>query len=208
MTLVTNVAVPITSAQAIESKKSREEAYALLCEYTAGDSLRKHGLAVEAALRWYARHFGEDEELWGNTGLLHDFDYERNPTCSSDGHPFVGCKILADLGYPPEMIDAILGHATYSGVPRLTQLAKTLFACDELSGLVTAAVLVRPDRSIHQLEVSSVKKKMKDKGFARGVNRDDVRLGVEELGIDIDTHIGNVILAMRESAELLGLAGQ
>ena len=185
--------------------KSRDEAFALLSEYTQTESLLKHAQSVEAALRWYARAQGEDVDLWGITGLLHDFDYERYPTYTLDGsqpegHPFTGCRILCELGYPEAMTNAILGHATYSGVRRETALAKTLFACDELCGLVTASVLVRPDRSIHALEVKSVKKKMKDKAFARGVNREDIELGVTELGIDLDSHIGNVILALREVA--------
>lgn len=161
---------------------------------------------------FYARKFGEDELLWGITGLLHDFDYEKYPEWKLEGdvgsgHPFTGCNILREAGYPSQMIDAILGHAQYSGVPRTTQLAKTLFACDELSGLVTAATLVRPDRSVHKLEVSSVKKKMKDKAFARGVSRDDIHLGVAELGIPLDEHIDNVIQAIRLSADTLGLQG-
>jgi predicted hydrolase (HD superfamily) len=142
------------------------------------------------------------------TGLLHDFDYEQNPEPTPEGHPFVGCEILRDEGYPDEMIEAILGHATYSGVLRESMLAKTLFACDELTGLITAAVLVRPDKSIHTLTVKSVKKKMKDKAFARGVNRDDVRLGVEELEIDLDVHIANVINGMSIQSVALELNGE
>lgn len=191
--------------------KTREEALALLHQHTETASLRKHALAVEAAMRWYARHFNcsaDEQELWGITGLLHDFDYEKNPTCEApDGHPFVGCKILAEQGYPQEVIDAILGHATYSGVARETTMAKTLFAVDELSGLITAAVLVRPSRSIDGLEVSSVKKKFKDKAFARGCNRDDIKLGAAELNIELDRHIGNTIDALRASAQELDLAG-
>lgn len=190
-----------------ELTKSREEAFALLSEYTQSESLIKHALAVEAAMRWYARHFGEDEELWGITGLLHDFDYEQNPEPNPDGHPFIGCRILKEQGYPDILIQAILGHAQYSGVPRETLLAKGLFACDELAGLITAAVLVRPDKSVHELKVKSVKKKMKDKAFARGVNRDDIRQGSEELGVELDQHIENVISGMREAAQSLGLAG-
>ncbi len=195
-----------------ELTKSRDEALSLLQEYTQSESLLKHAYSVEAALRWYARSLGEDEHLWGLTGLLHDFDYERFPTYSLDGpqpegHPFTGCRILAELGYPKIMTDAILGHATYSRVPRETMLAKTLFACDELCGLVTAAVLVRPDRSLFALEPKSVRKKMKDKAFAKGVSREDIALGVEELGVDLDVHITNVISGMRETAEVLGLQG-
>lgn len=191
---------------------SRDDAFRLLSEYTTNESLIKHGLSVEAAMRWYAVHRGADVELWGITGLLHDFDYERFPTYSMDGpeptgHPFEGCRILASLGYPKIMTDAILGHATYSGVTRDTDLAKALFACDELCGLVTAAVLVRPDRSIHALEVASVKKKMKDKAFAKGVNRDDILVGAAELGVPLETHIAHVIEGMRAAAPALGLNG-
>jgi len=185
--------------------KPREEALALLHEHTKSESLRKHALGVEAAMRWYARKFGEDEDLWGNTGLLHDFDYEAHPTVEE--HPYVGCKILAELDYPQEMIDAIMGHAIYTGVERKTTMAKALFACDELSGLITASVLVRPDKSIHTLSVKSVKKKMKDKAFAKGVSRDDIRIGTEELGLELGEHIQNVIDGMREQADALGLAG-
>ena len=192
--------------------KTREEAWALLTEYTQSDSLLKHALAVEAAMRWYARQLGEDEVLWGITGLLHDFDYERFPSYSLDGpeptgHPFEGCRILRELGYPEEMLTAILGHATYSGVERKTPLARALFAVDELSGLITAAVLVRPDRSIHALEVKSVRKKMKDKAFARGVNREDIDVGAAEMGVDIDQHISNVIAGLTTAAVPLGLNG-
>lgn len=192
---------------------SREGACALLFEYTAGDSLRKHAAAVEAAMRWYARYFQErgeagiDETLWAITGLLHDFDYERYPDLTTEGHPIVGCKILKKLGYPQQMIDAILGHAHYTGVARESLLAKTLFACDELSGFVTASVFVRPDRSIHTLSVQSVKKRMKDKAFARGVSREDIVLGAQELSIDLDSHIANIISALKVSADELGLAG-
>jgi predicted hydrolase (HD superfamily) len=189
------------------SQIDRNVAFELLCEFTASDSLRKHGQAVEAALVYYARKFGEDEALWGATGLLHDFDYERYPDPTPAGHPYVGCNLLRDKGYPEVMTDAIMGHAHYTGVPRTTRLAKTLFACDELCGLVTASVLVRPDKSIHNLEVSSVKKKMKDKAFAKGVNREDITSGAADLGVPLDEHIQNVILAMRERAEELGLNG-
>jgi len=169
--------------------KTRDEALALLHEYTKSQSLINHALSVEACMRWYGDHFtkqGEsvELELWGNTGLLHDFDYEIFPEpVSPNGHPFKGCSILAELGYPETMQRAILGHALYSNVPRDTLMAKALFAVDELSGLITASVLVRPDKSIFNLEVKSVMKKFKDKAFARGCNRDDIRLGSEELGI-------------------------
>lgn len=190
-----------------EHLPTREEAFSLLCEFTSSSSLQTHALAVEASMRFYANSFAEDVSLWGITGLLHDFDYERFPDPTPDGHPYVGCRILKERGYPEEVIQAILGHAHYTGVPRVSLLAKSLFACDELSGLVFAAALVRPDRSIHSLEVKSVKKKLKDKTFARGVNRDDVRLGADELGIELDTHIRNIIEAMRGVSNVLGLSG-
>ncbi|MCB0360005.1 MAG: HDIG domain-containing protein [Bdellovibrionales bacterium] len=186
---------------------SRDDALSLLTEYTESESLLKHAFSVEAAMRGYAQQGGHDIELWGITGLLHDFDYERFPTPTEDGHPYVGAAILREKGYPDEMVTAILGHALYTGVPRETELAKTLFACDELCGLITAAVLVRPDRSIHQLTVKSVKKKLKDKAFARGVSRDDIKLGVEELGVELDEHIAFVIASMARAASTLGLAG-
>lgn len=191
--------------------KTRDEALALLHEYTQSQSLLKHALAVECCMLWYADHFGipaPEAELWGMTGLLHDFDYEKYPTPTApDGHPFKGNQILTELGYPEALRTAIMGHALYSGVPRTTQMDKTLFAVDELSGLVTASVLVRPDKNIQNLEAKSVLKKMKDKAFARGCNRDDIRLGAEELGIDLEVHIGNVIKAMQAKASELGLAG-
>lgn len=164
-------------------------------------SLRHHGLSVEAAMKWYANHFSipqNEQLLWSLTGLLHDFDYEQYPDCKApDGHPFVGVKILDDRGYPAEVGRAILGHATYSGTPRDTLMAKTLFAVDELSGLITAAALVRPDKSILNLEVSPVLKRFKDKGFARGCNRDDIVLGAEELGIELRSHCENVLKALQ-----------
>ncbi len=186
---------------------NRDKAWALLCEYTKGESLRKHALAVESAVRFYAKKYGEDEELWGICGLLHDFDYEQYPDPTPEGHPFVGCKILEEQGYPPLIIEAILGHAQYSGVKRESSLAKALFACDELAGFVTASVLVRPDKSIHNLEVKSVRKKMKDKAFAKGVNREDIIQGACELGVELDEHIANVIAGMKEQAVALGLNG-
>ena len=186
---------------------SREGALALLHEYTKSESLIKHALAVEAGVRFYAKKFGEDVTLWGVTALLHDFDYEMYPNPDEGGHPYKGCEILKELGYPEILITAILGHADYSGVPRETLLAKTLYACDELAGLITASVYVRPDRSIHTLETSSVKKKMKDKHFAKGVNREDVIRGAEDMNIPLDEHIGNMIVAMRAEAVNLGLNG-
>lgn len=186
--------------------KNREESLALLKQYTASESLVRHGLAVEAAMRWYAAHFGEPSgriEEWGIAGLLHDVDWEKFP----ENHPYEGNKILREAGYSEEILTAIMGHATYSGVARETKMAKTLFAVDELSGLVTASVLVRPDRSIFNLEAKSVLKKMKDKAFAKGCNRDDIKLGAEELGIDLETHTKNVIEALRSVASELGLQG-
>lgn len=178
-------------------------------EWTASESLRKHMLAVEAAVVAYAERFGEDEELWAIAALLHDFDYERfpNPEQDDSGHPWVGVRELAKRGYPQEVIDAILGHADYTGVERRSLLSKALFACDELTGLVTAAVLVRPDRDVRNLTLSSLKKKLKDKAFARGVNRDDVRQGAVELGAELDDHMQFVLGAMQARADELGLAG-
>jgi putative nucleotidyltransferase with HDIG domain len=176
-----------------------------MTEYTQGESLRKHMMAVEAAVRGYARQFGEDEEDWGVVALLHDFDYERYP--DQENHPYRGVEVLKARGYPEWVTRAILSHADYSGVPRESRLEKTLYACDEMSGIVTAAALVRPSKSILDLEASSVMKRMKDKAFARAVNRDDLRRGAEELGIPLDQHITNVIAFMRVEAEALGLRG-
>lgn len=184
---------------------SRHDAYALMTEYTQSESLRKHMLAVEAAVRGYARLFGEDEDDWGAVALLHDFDYERYP--DQDNHPFRGVEILKARGYPEWVTRAILSHADYSGVPRESTLEKTLYACDEMSGFVTAAALVRPSKSVLDLEASSVMKRMKDKAFARAVSREDLRRGAEELGIPLDRHITNVITFMRERADALGLRG-
>ena len=184
---------------------TREAAWALLTEYTQGENLRKHALAVEAAVRGYARQSGEDEELWGVVALLHDFDYERWP--SLDDHPFRGSEILREKGYPEPVIRAILSHADRTGVTRESRLEHTLFACDELAGFITAAALVRPSKSVLDLEAKSVLKRMKDKAFARGVSRDDLRLGAEELGLPLDQHITNVIGFMRERADDLGLRG-
>lgn len=189
---------------------SRADALALMESWTQSDSLRKHMLSVEAAMRAYARHYGEDEDRWGITGLMHDFDYERFPNAAQAAdseHPSEGVRHLRNLGYPDDICEAILGHALFTGVPRVSRMAKTLFAVDELCGLVTAAALVRPSRSVLDLEASSVKKKMKDKAFARGVSRDDVINGAADLGVELDTHIAFVIEAMRGSASTLGLAG-
>ena len=176
-----------------------------MTEYTHGESLRKHMLAVEAAVRGYARQFGEDEDDWGAVALLHDFDYERYP--DQENHPYRGVEILKTRGYPEWVTRAILSHADYSGVPRESRLEKTLYACDEMSGIVTAAALVRPSKSILDLEAASVMKRMKDKAFARAVNRDDLRRGAEEIGLPLDQHITNVIGFLREKAEELGLRG-
>ena len=189
---------------------SRADALALVHEYTASDSLRKHMLSVEAAMRAYAAHFGEDVERWGLTGLVHDFDYERFPNDAhspTEEHPAEGVRILRARGFPEDILEAILGHANYSGVPRVSRMAKALFAVDELSGLITATALVRPSRSVHEVEARSVRKKMKDKAFARGVNRDDVINGAADLGVDLDQHIDFVIRAMQGSAAELGLDG-
>ena len=184
---------------------NREQAWSLLTEYTKSESLLKHALAVEAAVRGYARLFGEDENDWGVVALLHDFDYERWP--SLDEHPFRGSEILGAKGYPEWVIRAILSHADYSGVARESRLEKTLFACDELCGFITAASLVRPSKSILDLEASSVVKRMKDKAFARAVKREDLRAGAELLGLPLEEHITNVIGFMRPQAEALGLRG-
>jgi putative nucleotidyltransferase with HDIG domain len=184
---------------------SREDAWRLMTEYTQSENLRKHMLAVEAAVRGYARTFGEDEDDWGAVALLHDFDYERYP--DAENHPFRGVEILKAKGYPEWVTRAILSHADYSGVPRESRLEHTLYACDEMSGFVTAAALVRPSKSVLDLEASSVVKRMKDKAFARAVSREDLRRGAEELGIPLAEHIGNVIRFMRDQADALGLRG-
>ncbi|HZI40918.1 MAG TPA: HD domain-containing protein [Gemmatimonadaceae bacterium] len=192
------------------SLPTRAEALALMHEYTASESLRKHMLAVEAAMRAYAEKYGEDPERWGLAGLIHDFDYERYPNAShsaTEEHPAHGVNVLRERGWPDDILQAILGHATYSGVSRETTMAKALFAVDELTGLVTATALVRPSKSLHEVDARSVRKKMKDKAFARGVNRDDVLLGAQELGVDLDAHIQFVIDAMRARAADLGLDG-
>jgi putative nucleotidyltransferase with HDIG domain len=178
-------------------------------EWTPSDSLRKHMLAVEGAMRAYAAHFGEDVDRWGLAGLMHDFDYERYPNdahAADAEHPAEGVRTLRALGYPEDVLRAILGHADYTGVVRESLMAKTLYAVDELAGLCTACALVRPSRSVSDLEPASVRKKMKDKAFARGVNRDDVLRGAAELGVDLDWHIALVIRAMRDRADVLGLA--
>jgi len=183
----------------------RKQAWGLLCEYTQSESLRKHMLAVEACMRAYARKFGEDEDKWGITGLLHDFDYEKYPTPAE--HPFVGNKILEERGYPEEMRRAILSHADYSGVKRESRMEKTLYACDEIAGFITASALVKPNKSLAEVEAKSVRKKMKDKAFARSVNRDDIINGAADLGVDLEEHIAFCIEAMKGIAGELGLAG-
>lgn len=186
-----------------EMLPSRDEAWDLLCQYTEKEGLRKHALAVEAAMRHYARLKGEDEELWGQTGLLHDFDYERWP--DEANHPFRGVEILAGKGYPEIMRTAILGHAPYSGVPRETGLAKALYACDELAGFVTAVALIKPSKKLADVDLPSVKKRLKEKAFARGVHREDVYNGAEEIGLPLDEHIENVIQALQAESDRLGL---
>jgi putative nucleotidyltransferase with HDIG domain len=181
---------------------TREQAWETLTRYTESEALRRHALAVEASVRWYARHFGEDEELWGVTALLHDFDYEIHPTL--DKHPQDGAPLLREEGYPEIVIESILSHAEHLAMPRDTQLKKTLFACDELSGFVHACGLVRPD-GIDTLEPKSVKKKLKQPSFAAGVHRDEVYAGAELLGLELDDHIRNVIEALRPIAPQLGL---
>ena len=183
----------------------RAQAWALLREYTQGESLIRHALAVEAAMRAYARRFGADEELWGAVGLLHDFDYEKWP--DPKDHPTRGAEILRARGAPEELVTAILSHAEYLGIPRTTPLMKTLFAVDELCGFLTAAALIRPSKSILDLEAASVKKRMKDKAFARNVKREDIVKGTEELGVPLEEHIQFVIEAMRGIADELGLRG-
>ena len=190
---------------------SRADTLALMQEYTASESLRKHMLAVEGAMRAYAAKFGEDEERWGIAGLIHDFDYERFPNnahSATEEHPAEGVRILKSKGYPDDILQAILGHAHYTNTPRESRMAKTLFAVDELTGLITATALVRPSKSVHEVETKSVRKKMKDKAFARGVNRDDVINGASELGVDLDEHITFVIAAMQERSADLGLSGE
>jgi putative nucleotidyltransferase with HDIG domain len=182
----------------------RNQAWGLLCEYTQSESLRKHMLAVEACMRAYARKFGEDEDKWGITGLLHDFDYEKYPTPAE--HPFVGNKILEERGYPEEMRRAILSHADYSGVKRESRMEKALYACDEIAGFITASALVKPNKSLAEVEAKSVRKKMKDKAFARSVNRDDIINGAADLGVDLEEHIAFCIEAMKGIAAELGLA--
>jgi putative nucleotidyltransferase with HDIG domain len=184
---------------------SREAAWALLTEFTQNENLQKHALAVEAAVRGYARQWGEDETGWSVVSLLHDFDYERYPDLAD--HPFRGAEILRERGYPEWVIHAVLSHADHTGVARESRLEHTLFACDEMAGFVTAAALVRPSKSLLDLEAKSVIKRMKEKAFARAVNRDDLRRGAEEIGLPLETHAANVIAFMRTEADALGLRG-
>ena len=184
----------------------RQSTWALLTEYTQNESLLKHALAVEAAMRAYAGTLGGDAEEWGVVGLIHDFDYERYPSAAA-GHAIKGAEILREKGYPEHIVKAVQSHADYSGVPRETPMEKALFACDELCGFVTAAALIRPTKSVLDLEASSVRKRMKDKAFARQVSREDIVKGAEQLGVDLNAHIAVVIQAMRGAAEELGLRG-
>jgi putative nucleotidyltransferase with HDIG domain len=186
-----------------DNQKNREYCYSLLKEYTKSESLIKHALAVETCVRAYAEKLNGDVDLWGNVALLHDFDYEMYPT--ADEHPFKGSEILKEKGFDEEFRNAILSHANYSGVPRETSLQKVLFACDELAGFITAVTYVRPSKTVDEVEVSSVKKKMKDKAFAKAVSRDDIIKGAEDLGVPIDEHIDFCIKAMRKNKINLGL---
>ena len=189
---------------------SRAETLALMQDYTASESLRKHMLAVEGAMRAYAQKFGEDEERWGTAGLIHDFDYERFPNTAhspTEEHPSEGVRLLRSKGYPEDILQAILGHAQYTNTSRESKMAKTLFAVDELTGLITATALVRPTKSVHEVDARSVRKKMKDKAFARGVSREDVVNGANELGVDLDEHIAFVIASMQARSADLGLSG-
>ena len=188
----------------------RDQGLAILQEYVHNQGLIHHMLAVEAAMRAYAEHFGEDPERWGLAGLIHDFDYERYPNAAhsaTDDHPAWGVRYLRERGWPEDILQAILGHAVYSGVARESRMARALFAVDELTGLITATALVKPTKSVHDVEAKSVRKKMKDKAFAKGVSREDVLLGTQELGVDLDTHIQFVVDAMKRSAEAIGLNG-
>ena len=183
----------------------RDAAWGLLTEFTQSESLRKHALAVEACMRAYAKKFGENQDLWGTVGLIHDFDYEKYPT--PEEHPYKGNEILKERGYSDEIRRAIMSHAEYSGVSRVTPMEKALFACDELAGFITACTLVKPSKSLAEVEAKSVRKKMKDKAFARSVNRNDITTGAAELGVDLEEHIAFCIEAMKGIADKLGLAG-
>jgi putative nucleotidyltransferase with HDIG domain len=190
---------------------TRDQAWTLLCEHTQNQNLLRHALGVEACVRTYARKYQTDEDLWGLAGLLHDFDYEKWPNLehsAASGHPVHGSAMLRELGYPEEVIHAILAHADYTGVPRTSHLDHVLFACDELSGFLVACALVKPSRSLMDVETASVKKKLKDKAFARGVNREDIVQGAAELGVSLDDHIATCITAMQGIASEIGLDGR
>ena len=191
-------------------RPTRADALALVHEWTASESLRKHMLAVECAMRAYAERFGEEVESWGVAGLIHDFDYERYPNADQAAdaeHPAEGVRHLRALGWPDVICEAVLGHAHYTGVPRVTRMAQALFAVDELTGLITACALVKPSRAVADVDVAGIRKKMKDKAFARGVNRDDIIQGAEALGVPLDDHLAIVLGAMQRDADALGLAG-
>jgi putative nucleotidyltransferase with HDIG domain len=187
----------------MDIERNREECLKILKEFTKSESLLKHAYSVESCVKAYAQKLGEDSEFWGCVALLHDFDYEMYP--SAEEHPFKGCEILKERGFGEEFVKSILSHADYTGEPRDTKLKKVLFACDELAGFITAVTYVRPSKSIEEVQVKSVKKKMKDKGFAKAVNRDEIKLGATELGIDLDEHIQFCINAMKAEKEMLGL---
>ena len=184
---------------------NRDEALQIVHAYVKNENLVRHMLAVEAAMRFYAAKFGEDQDLWGSTGILHDFDWEIHPTLEE--HPLAGAPILRERGVPEEVVRAILSHADHTGVPRETQMQKALYACDEVTGLITAVALVRPSRSLFDLEASSVKKKWKDRAFAAGANREEIAKAAQEFNIELWEHVGNVIVAMRTIAPELGLVG-
>ena len=184
---------------------NREEAWDILCEFTKTEPLRRHALAVEAAMRAYARHYGGEEETWGCVGLLHDFDFEMHP--NPEEHPLKGAEILRGRGVPEDIVHSVLCHADYLNMDRKTPMDRAIYAVDELTGFITAVALVRPNKSIHEVEVSAVRKKMKDKGFARSVNRQDITKGAEVLGVDLDEHIAFVIEALKPVAADLGIAG-
>lgn len=192
---------------ATDLARDRERAWGLFCEWTESESLRKHVLAVEAAMRAYARRFDEDEEAWAVVGILHDLDYERYPTMDGTGHPYKAVEYLQSVGYPEVVTRAILSHAEYSGVTRQTPMEHTLFAVDELTGFISAVALVRPSKRVTDVDAKSVRKKMKDKAFARAVSRDDLTKGAEELGMEFDDHVTFTVEALTAQAERLGLAG-
>jgi putative nucleotidyltransferase with HDIG domain len=189
---------------------TRQEAYDLLCEWVESESLRRHNLAVEAALRAYARYYGTDEEIWGLTGLLHDLDYERYPDMDDavNGHPRTELRLFREQSYPAEMIHAVEAHATFLGVPRESLLDKALLACDEMTGLILACAYVRPDKNLRDVQVSSVKKKWKNRKFTEAIDRDENEHFIADLGVDFDEHVARVLAAMQEVAEALGVAGE